>query len=152
MSSESAIPNPDALRLRERLDLALERISHLPAFDGVYLGPWWELPSLSHQLGMVGWKRAVLRRVAGGGAEHWGHLFLLYSAVGQTAGVEPESDPRVRSPRYGAVRKVGEISKVATFLVRASHPDGSPLLDLFAEQSLELLQGEGNSSTVSEVE
>ncbi|MFZ1023900.1 MAG: hypothetical protein WAN87_07180 [Thermoplasmata archaeon] len=149
MSSEPLSSIPDVLRLRERLDGALERSAQAPGFEGVYLGPWWDLPNDSPRPLLVGWKRAVLRRVAGGGAEHWGHLFLVYSSVGQMAGLEPESDPRLRSPRYGVVRRVGAISNAVELLVRSSHPEGSPLLDRFADESLDRLRREGNPQPIS---
>jgi hypothetical protein len=144
MSADSDGSTPDLLRLRERLDAALEHIAREPEFDGVYLGPWWELPRATPPPSIIGWKRAVLRRVPGRGAEHWGHLFLVYSGLEQTTRLELDSGSRLRGPRYGVVRRVGQLSEKAALLIRPSHPDGSPLLDRFADEAFTLLQREAN--------
>jgi len=63
-------------RLAEELSALLDG----PGYEGVYAGPWWETAmGESSGAGPVpkAWKCAVLRRRPEGGAEHWGHLFLI---------------------------------------------------------------------------
>ncbi len=44
--------------------------------DGVYLSPLWDTETSDPSISRA-WKRSVLRRVPGAGAEPWGHVFLL---------------------------------------------------------------------------
>ncbi|HYK94151.1 MAG TPA: hypothetical protein VEY07_08960 [Thermoplasmata archaeon] len=65
------------------VDLAIRGALEYSVNQGVYLSPWWELPEPS-RAPVRGWKRAVLRRNPHGGADHWGHLFLLcHEGVGR---------------------------------------------------------------------
>ena len=65
------------------LDLAIRGALGYSANQGVYLSPWWELPAPA-RANVRGWKRAVLCRNPHGGADHWGHLFLLcHEGVGR---------------------------------------------------------------------
>lgn len=67
-------PSSGASRVAERFEEACSEALNDPSFEGVYLSPLWDLPAPP---GIVAWKRSVLRRRAGGGAEPWGHLFLV---------------------------------------------------------------------------
>ncbi len=67
-------PTPEARRVADRFEEACSRVLSDPSFQGVYLSPLWDLPAPP---GTAAWKRSVLRRKAGGGAEPWGHLFLV---------------------------------------------------------------------------
>ncbi len=118
------------VEFRERLDRILELAVQESSFDGVYFGPWWELSGPGF---VDGWKRAVLRRRPGGGADHWGHLFLVFSAAQASVRISTEADPRITSPRLGPVRRVGWIAPGYALLVRPSHPEGSFELDRLAD-------------------
>lgn len=48
-----------------------------PGFEGVYLSPSWENETRDPPEEVRAWKRSVLRRVVGAGADPWGHLFLV---------------------------------------------------------------------------
>lgn len=56
-------------------DLAITGALEYSRNQGIYLSPWWDLPSDTEDL--RGWKRAVLRKDPHGGADHWGHIFLV---------------------------------------------------------------------------
>jgi hypothetical protein len=71
--AEATASWPD--RVTQELDRAIAR----PDRTGVYAGPWWDLAPTGPGAASPGWKRAILRRWPGGGAEHWGHLFLILS-------------------------------------------------------------------------
>lgn len=87
------------------VDLAIRGALEYSVNQGVYLSPWWDLPESGRGL-VRGWKRAVLRRNPHGGADHWGHLFLVFhEGVGQ-AELEAEKRDLVGSRR---AQKVIEI-------------------------------------------
>ncbi|MCI4319059.1 MAG: hypothetical protein L3K23_02865 [Thermoplasmata archaeon] len=72
------------------LDLAIRGVLEYPRFSAVYLGPWWDMSANVDLDGVEGWKRAVLRRVPHGGAQHWGHLFLIMTRRWAKVEVDPE--------------------------------------------------------------
>jgi hypothetical protein len=72
LPSTGAVPAPMVLGY---VDLAISGTLEYERYKGVYLGPWWKLENVPD--GMHVWKRAVLHRTVGRGAEHWGHLFLI---------------------------------------------------------------------------
>ncbi|HEV2448898.1 MAG TPA: hypothetical protein VGU43_00605 [Thermoplasmata archaeon] len=82
---------------REVIDGLLERVLATPEMEGVYLSPWWPLESTGAAGEFAGWKRSILRREPGRGAEHWGHLFLLTA-------------PGARPPTGSAAAPLFEIS------------------------------------------
>ncbi len=62
------------------------------ALDGVYLSPLWDTETSDPSISRA-WKRSVLRRVPGAGAEPWGHVFLLVlrgEGRGGRVGDDPE--------------------------------------------------------------
>ena len=67
-------PGSGVSRVAQRFQEACSQVLNGPAFEGVYLSPLWDLPAPP---GIVAWKCSVLRRKAEGGAEPWGHLFLV---------------------------------------------------------------------------
>jgi hypothetical protein len=79
----------DAPALAQQCDTALRAAIRAPQFEGLYAPDWWELPPGAP--GTLGWKRAVLRRRIEGGAEHWGHLFLLTGPAGAELSLVAES-------------------------------------------------------------
>jgi hypothetical protein len=66
--------NRDWKALWER---ALTETAGHPPFEQVYPGPVWESASPTGATPTGVWKIAVLERRSTGGAEHWGHLFLV---------------------------------------------------------------------------
>ena len=60
-----------------RFDRAQAAALVTSAFEGVYTSPWWETYTRGGTSRSRAWKRSVLRRVPGRGAEPWGHLFLI---------------------------------------------------------------------------
>lgn len=70
-------------------DLAITGALEYPRYVGVYLAPWWDMPGLEASEGVHGWKRSVLKRVAGAGAEHWGHMFLVAAEGSRRVKVGP---------------------------------------------------------------
>jgi hypothetical protein len=52
-------------------------LTGMPPFEAVYTGPAWEMAVPESSVETKVWKMAVLQRRPPGGAEHWGHLFLL---------------------------------------------------------------------------
>jgi len=73
---------PPGRPVSRRFDTACAETAGIPGPDGIYVGPLWEIPSRPPASGVLGWKRSVLRRREGRGAENWGHLFLLVSSEG----------------------------------------------------------------------
>lgn len=67
---------------------ASRAVSADPAFAGVYTGPPW--PILPTGAAGSGWKLAVLRRRPAGGADHWGHVFLVRRGAPASVSIEPE--------------------------------------------------------------
>jgi hypothetical protein len=123
-----------AIQARDRLDSALERVLRDPVFEGVYLGPWWDLPAAEAPAAISGWKRAVLRRVMNQGAEHWGHLFLLVSSESNSVILKPEPNANPNVSRLGPFERIGRISPFAILFARSSRPhDSDPLMHLAAE-------------------
>jgi hypothetical protein len=59
-------------------------------FEAVYPGPSWPVktpPGAGHARV---WKMAVLERRAGGGAEHWGHVFVVVGENAPDVVIRPE--------------------------------------------------------------
>lgn len=75
-------------------------ISKSRPFERVYTGPPWEDPPSLESVGTRVWKIAVLERIPGKGAVHWGHLFVLVGPTASTVVIRPEGglagdrDPR----------------------------------------------------------
>jgi hypothetical protein len=59
-------------------------------FEGVYTGPVWENPMAKGSETAHVWKLAVLQRQPSGGAEHWGHLFLVVGTDPSEVSIRPE--------------------------------------------------------------
>lgn len=72
LPSTGPVPAPMVLGY---VDLAITGTLEYERYRGVYVGPWWKLENVPE--GMYVWKRAVLHRTPGRGAEHWGHLYLI---------------------------------------------------------------------------
>ncbi len=66
--------------------------------DGVYLGPPWELPVQPLTESGRGWKLAALQRIAGRGAEHWGHIYVVVVQDRAAWDVETASNPKGMRP------------------------------------------------------
>lgn len=75
--------NPPTEPSVQRFAAACAEILRSPTLEGVYVGPLWEIPSNPPREGVRGWKMSVLRRRLGGGAENWGHLFLIVCTEGK---------------------------------------------------------------------
>ncbi len=80
----------------DTVDRVLREVLGRPEFAGVYAGPWWPLPSADGEV--RGWKRAVLKRRSGGGAEHWGHLFLVEAPESRSWKMEESKTPGPSEP------------------------------------------------------
>lgn len=61
-------------------DRACQATAGHPRWSGVYVSPLWEVEAGDAPGTVRGWKRSVLRRVPGAGAEPWGHVFLVVTA------------------------------------------------------------------------
>lgn len=61
-------------------DRACEAAMREPEWQGVYVSPLWETESSAPPDRVRGWKRSVLRRIPGAGAEPWGHVFLVVTS------------------------------------------------------------------------
>ncbi len=115
------------------LDLAITGALQYSQNQGVYLTPWWDLPP-ADRAGVRGWKRAVLRRNPHGGADHWGHLFLLcHEGLGR-AELESETLAYVGA---GSTRELIEIPlrvghPVVVLFVRPTYPSSREELARFA--------------------
>ena len=70
-----------------------------PPHEMVYTGPPWEIPSSSAAVTSTIWKVAVLQRRPIGGAEHWGHLFLLVGERTSEVRIAPEGGVPGAGPR-----------------------------------------------------
>jgi hypothetical protein len=67
-------------------DAAAAAAADTASSPGVYPGPAWESGSPETRV----WKIAVLRRRLSGGAEHWGHLFVVAGPDSSTVIIRPE--------------------------------------------------------------
>lgn len=63
-------------RVAQAFEAACEGALSDPDLQGAYLSPLWESET-SDATQARAWKRSVLRRVVGAGAEPWGHVFLV---------------------------------------------------------------------------
>ncbi|MGA7860885.1 MAG: hypothetical protein WCB19_03400 [Thermoplasmata archaeon] len=61
-----------------------------PPYEAVYTGPVWESASPTGPGSARVWKIAVLERRASGGAEHWGHLFVVLGENASKIAIHPE--------------------------------------------------------------
>ncbi len=94
------------------LDLAITGALEYERNQGVYLSPWWELPE-PLKAPVRGWKRAVLRRNPHGGADHWGHMYLLcHDGVGR-------AELEVEAAEFTGARKARELEEIP---LRVGHP------------------------------
>ncbi|MGI0151779.1 MAG: hypothetical protein ACREC5_07575 [Thermoplasmata archaeon] len=73
-------PDPSSASAEEllgRVDPIFRKFLGTRGPQGLYAGPWWPLTGPAGAGRPLGWKCAVLRRRPTGGAEHWGHLYLV---------------------------------------------------------------------------
>ena len=120
------------------LDLAITGALRYAANQDVYLTPWWDLPSARPER-EHGWKRAVLRRNPHGGADHWGHLFLLvHEGIGH-AELERESLAltRVRSPTALTEIPLRVGRPEVTLVLRPTYEETRVNLERFARDVVE---------------
>ena len=61
-----------------------------PPFEAVYPGPAWPVSSGAKSGERRVWKIAVVERRAGGGADHWGHLFIAVAENATAVDIRPE--------------------------------------------------------------
>lgn len=61
-------------------DRACQAATKEPPWEGVYVSPLWENETTGDPEEVRAWKRSILRRIPGAGAEPWGHVFLLVTA------------------------------------------------------------------------
>ena len=125
------VPTPtdwDALWAKAGQQTAVES-----SFEGVYTGPAWESgPPLGGSAVRV-WKLAILRRQPSGGAEHWGHLFIVQ---GQGAsGVVIRSEGGLQGDRDRPLTEtLPRMSGVPLEIrIRPRSVDSAPQLRAFAE-------------------
>ncbi len=131
LPSTGPVPAPMVLGY---VDLAITGTLEYERYRGVYVGPWWKLEDVPE--GMYVWKRAVLHRTPGRGAEHWGHLYLIV----RYATREPFSwftrDLRGRrtsaAPTENLVLRKGE--QTAELAIRTSDPAQQGHLHEFARE------------------
>jgi hypothetical protein len=127
------------------VDRALAAALALPSRAGVYVGPWWDLESTGPPNPPRGWKRAILRRRPGGGAEHWGHLFLVVSSDPGDTGIDVATLPLFKDSRSAArTRRTFRLPTrpgVAWLIARPSTPLGEAPLGELAREIAEALGG-----------
>ncbi len=61
-----------------------------PPYERVYTSPAWEVPDATGARRAGVWKLAVLERRPTGGAEHWGHLYVIYGEDAKALQIQPE--------------------------------------------------------------
>ncbi|HLY77661.1 MAG TPA: hypothetical protein VKT21_07230 [Thermoplasmata archaeon] len=61
-----------------------------PPYERVYTSPAWEVPDATGARHADVWKLAVLERRLTGGAEHWGHLYVIYGKDARALQIRPE--------------------------------------------------------------
>jgi hypothetical protein len=129
----SAGPVPASMVLGY-VDLAITGTLDYERYRGVYVGPWWILENVPE--GVHAWKRAVLRRVPGHGAEHWGHLYLIVRYSDRESLSWFTRDWRGRRapkpPTANLVLRKGEVN--AELALRSSDPAQSAHLEEFARE------------------
>jgi hypothetical protein len=81
----------------DRFDRAAKRALLGPGRQSLYLGPWWNLALRLTDAGAQGWKRAVLERRPGRGADHWGHLYLVVTSTPGRVQLRPDDLGGARS-------------------------------------------------------
>lgn len=97
MSAEPPASASDWLGLWEA---AAEAVTGRAPFEEVYTGPVWEGPVVESPVHVRVWKVSILQRRPGGGAEHWGHLFLVEGGRDRPLSLEPHSPvPGLVAPR-----------------------------------------------------
>lgn len=97
MSEKERLPEPDWIALWES---AAGATAGRDPFEDVYTGPVWAGPAVEAPARAQVWKVSVLERRPGGGAEHWGHLFLVQGEGHRVVTLEPQSPvPGVLAPR-----------------------------------------------------
>lgn len=134
-SSEEGVLDPAVVgSVKERFEASCAGACASSDLPGVYVAPLWDLALEGGAPSLQGWKRAVLRRIEGAGAEHWGHIFLIVSARPGAISIRPNSDVPVPSnvplDAVGRVLEVGPPSVV--LFVRPLHPGVEAHLTAFA--------------------
>ncbi|HZY70070.1 MAG TPA: hypothetical protein VFF67_03720 [Thermoplasmata archaeon] len=118
------------------LDLAITGLLEYAMFQGVYLGPWWEIGEGELPDGIQAWKRSVLRRVPQRGAQHWGHIFLVTTRSWAKGEVEPDSFASSIGAAELALRQVplrlGDPR--AMLYARPTRPESAEHLDQFVRE------------------
>jgi hypothetical protein len=119
------------------VDLAITGTLEYERYKGVYVGPWWKLEDVPE--GHHVWKRAVLHRTLGRGAEHWGHLYLVIRYETHESLSWFSKDFRGRQtpalPPESLVLRRGE--QTAELAVRSTDPSQSQRLEEFAREVTE---------------
>lgn len=115
------------------LDLAITGALEYGRNQGIYLSPWWALPP-PVRAPVRGWKRAVLRRNPHGGADHWGHFFLLYYDNVGRAELDVEEMAYTRAPSRRAIHEIRlRVGRpVVTLLLRPTYDSTREELERFA--------------------
>jgi hypothetical protein len=127
---------PEFLR---RLNEELSKVFEGPNYERVYAGPWWETPiteANAPEPPRRAWKCAVLQRRPEGGAEHWGHLFVITGSDGARAAVAVAQLPVGHRARFGDPVAFPTGSSVApyTIVARPIAPGRPPRIVALAKE------------------
>ncbi len=119
----------EASDLPAAFEEARRRVLAGPEFSGVYTSPLWPVPAPADH---PSWKCAVLQRRVEGGAEHWGHLYLVVSPPGVPVEVEEIREPTGTSgwphpPVEELTPGNGAVGRVRFFLRARTPPGPEPL-------------------------
>lgn len=87
--------------VRQRFEAACASAKEIPGNESIYFGPLWDLPSGQVPEGDVCWKRAVLSRIDGGGAAHWGHIYLFVTKRKGRPSISTEKNPLTHQGNSG---------------------------------------------------
>lgn len=121
-------------------DLAIAGALDYVRNAGVYVAPWWDLPSAGAGEEVVGWKRAVLLRQVERGGLHLGHLFLVVLVGGRRLSLRRED-----LSRWGAAPGPVETREIVMrtgdpqllLITRPTYADTAERLQVFAEDVAE---------------
>lgn len=106
MSEQEGAFDRRAQELASKFDRLCQAALGGPGLDGVYVSPLWETYTSTGPGRSRAWKRSVLRRIPGAGAEPWGHLFLVVASAGL-------SDPTVALSEEGLPAGTADPSAVS---------------------------------------
>ncbi len=98
MAADRASMNERAQGVLAAIEDYRDKVRASSEVEGLYLGPPWELPVRPVTESGRGWKIATLQRIAGRGAEHWGHIYVVVVLRRAAWDVETATNPGEMRP------------------------------------------------------